>query len=73
MAFVGDSNPIDSAKHDRLFGTQEYNAAATQRKFVDPLHRIVRHGGSERRRRIDVKCREPDGWLGKSGQWIHGR
>ena len=40
MPLVPDANPIDRAQHNRLVCTQEHDAAAAQRQFIDAPHRV---------------------------------
>lgn len=55
MPFVGNPDPIDRAKDDWVARPQQHDAAATQREFIEPLHRIIGHGRAEWWRGIDIK------------------
>ena len=55
VRLIGNADPIDSAKHDRLRLTKQHHSPATQRHRVQPHHRVVSHHVAKRRRGIDVE------------------
>lgn len=44
MTFIGDADPVDGAENDGVFDAGDDDASATEGEFIDPFHRVVRHG-----------------------------
>ena len=69
MPFVGYTDPIDCTEHNGLLRAKDHDTSTSKRQFIHSLHGIIGHGRTQRRRRIDIKRRNPHEVIRKRKNW----